>query len=142
MKRYKSQQQSELESSTKSSPKKAAAASKSGKKTTKTTAASKTKSPAKKSKTTSRPAKAKPATKAAKKQVIDDAEQDWEVEKIVDVQYNEDGTKNFLIRWKGCGSSQDTWEPEDNVDSPDLIEAFMSQTDTSDEVPKKKSRKA
>ncbi|KAJ6634776.1 Chromobox protein like 3 [Pseudolycoriella hygida] len=40
---------------------------------------------------------------------------------------------------------KDTWEPENNVDSPDLVEAFMSKTgDDEDEVtvPKKKSRKA
>ncbi|KAG4071257.1 hypothetical protein HA402_003961 [Bradysia odoriphaga] len=139
LKNYQSKQKNALDSTTKSPSK--AAKSKSGKKSSKATA-TKTKSPAKKAKTSSKPAKAKPATKAAKKQVIDDAEQDWEVEKIVDVQYNDDGSKNFLIRWKGCNPSQDTWEPEDNVDSPDLIEAFMSKADPSDDVPKKKSRKA
>lgn len=144
LKNYQAKQKSALGSPTKSSPKAAAAAkSKSGKKSPAKASSNKTKSPAKKSKTSSKPAaKAKPATKAAKKQVIDDADQDWEVEKIIDVQYNDDGSKNFLIRWKGCDPSQDTWEPEANVNSPDLIEAFMSKTDPEDEVPKKKSRKA
>ncbi len=64
------------------------------------------------------------------------------MDKIIDVQYNEDGTKNFLIRWKNCDPSQDTWEPEDNVNSPDLVNEFMDKVDGDDEVPKKKSRKA
>lgn len=141
LKRYQTEQKNALVSPTKSSPK--AAKSQSGKKAkTSKTSSKTTKSPAKKSKPSSKSTNSKPATKAAKKQVIDDADQDWEVEKIIDVEYNEDGTKKFLIRWKGCDLSQDTWEPEDNVNSPDLIEAFMSKADASDEVPKKKSRKA
>jgi len=75
--------------------------------------------------------------------VVEDEEQDWEVEKITDVRYNDDGSKDFLIRWKGCDSSQDTWEPENNVNSPDLVKAFMNKTDDTEDVnaPKKKSRK-
>lgn len=145
LKNYQAKQKSALESSTTKSPSKAAA--KSAKKSSTGKASSKTKSPAKKGKkkaASSKPAaaKSKPATKAAKKQVPIDDDQDWEVEKIIDVQYNDDGSKNFLIRWKGCDSSQDTWEPEANVNSPDLIESFMSKTDSSDEAPRKKSRKA
>lgn len=90
----------------------------------------------------------KPKTKAAKKQTVatddeNEEEQDWEVEKIIDVRYNEDATKNFLIRWKGCDPTQDTWEPENNVNSPELVNAFMSKADGTDDVsaPKKKSRK-
>lgn len=106
------------------------------KKATQSKAAKKSKSPS------------KPKTKAARKQKPesddDEKEQDWEVEKIIDVRYNEDGTKDFQIRWKGCDPTQDTWEPEDNVNSPDLIEEFMSKADGADDVsaPKKKSRKA
>lgn len=141
LKRYQTKQKNELEAakSPKPTPKSAKATpSKAGRKLI-TPAAKKASPPAKKTKaaTKAKP-KAKPATKAAKKQTVE--EQDWEVEKIIDIQYNEDGTKNYLIRWKGCDASQDTWEPEDNVDSPELVEAFMSKTD-SDEAPKKKGRK-
>jgi len=85
------------------------------------------------SKSPAKPAKEKKASKTKKKVAEDSEEQDWEVEKIVDVRYNDDGTKAFLIRWKGCDSSQDTWEPEDNVNSPDLVNNFMNKTDDSDE---------
>lgn len=77
--------------------------------------------------------------KAAEESSEEPEETDWEVEQIMDVKYNDDGTKDFLIRWKGCDPSTDTWEPENNVDCPALINKFMNKED---DVPKKKSRKA
>lgn len=136
LKNYLNRQKDELETTI--SPKKSTPKPKSGTKKSKPSNI-KIKSPAKKAKPATK-SKPKPATKAAKKQTVDDVEQDWEVEKIVDVKYNEDGTKDFLIRWKGCDPSQDTWEPEDNVNSPDLVDEFMNKTDSED-APKKKSRK-
>lgn len=140
LKKYKSKQKNEVDTGSAKSPK--AAKSPSGKKSK--AAAKKASKAAKKSKSPS-----KPKTKAARKQKPDsdddgdEKEQDWEVEKIIDVRYNEDGTKHFQIRWKGCDPTQDTWEPEDNVDSPELVEAFMSKADGADDgAPKKKSRKA
>ena len=38
----------------------------------------------------------------------------------------QDDSRVFLIRWKGCTSKDDTWEPEDNLDCEDLIEKFMA----------------
>lgn len=58
------------------------------------------------------------------------AEPEWEVEKITDVKIQRDGSRDFLIRWKGCSASDDTWEPESNVDCPKLIKAFMSKHKT------------
>lgn len=37
------------------------------------------------------------------------------------------GGREFLIRWKGYGAAHDSWEPEDNVNSPDLIEKFLQK---------------
>lgn len=110
-----------------------------------------TKSPEKPAAKKGSKAAAKPAAKskaaASKKKgsnkkatsVEESEEKDWEVEQIMDVKYNDDGTKDFLIRWKGCDASNDTWEPENNVDCPALINKFMNKED---DVPKKKSRKA
>ncbi|XP_068116073.1 chromodomain Y-like protein 2 isoform X2 [Hyperolius riggenbachi] len=36
----------------------------------------------------------------------------YEVERIVDKRKNKKGKWEYLIRWKGYGSSEDTWEPE------------------------------
>lgn len=52
---------------------------------------------------------------------------DWEVEKITGVKCNDDDTKEFLIRWKGCDASQDTWEPEYNVDCTALLNKFITK---------------
>lgn len=143
LKRYQSRQKNELDSSVSAKAAKSKTASKSK------ATGKKTKTPLKKLKTNakSKSSPLKPATKAARKQTVeteDEEEPDWEVEKIIDVRYNDDGTKNFLIRWKGCDPSQDTWEPEDNVHSPDLVNEFMSKADGGDDnsAPRKKSRKA
>lgn len=69
-------------------------------------------------------------------------DKEWEVEKIVDVETLRDGSRQFLIRWKGCDASADTWEPEENVDSPKLVEAFLRKsagTPKKTTTPKKKA---
>ncbi|XP_072926491.1 chromodomain Y-like protein 2 isoform X2 [Hemitrygon akajei] len=38
-----------------------------------------------------------------------------EVEKIVDKRKNKKGKWEYLIRWKGYGSNEDTWEPEHHL---------------------------
>lgn len=63
---------------------------------------------------------------------------DWEVDKIMGVKYNDDDSKDFLIRWKGCDASQNTWELENNVDCPALISEFISKLNGNDAVSKKR----
>ena len=52
-----------------------------------------------------------------------------EVEKIVGTRRSKtDGDKNeFKIRWKGYGPGDDTWEPEEALLCPDLVEAFWEE---------------
>ncbi|KAI5709175.1 hypothetical protein M8J76_012050 [Diaphorina citri] len=50
--------------------------------------------------------------------------EEFEVEKIMDVHTSKNGKKEYLVRWKGYSSKDDTWEPEDHLTCPDLIEAF------------------
>lgn len=54
-------------------------------------------------------------------------EKEWEVEKVVNQRKGKGGKKEFLIRWKGCKASDDTWEPEDGINCPDLIAAFLKK---------------
>ncbi|XP_063293327.1 chromodomain Y-like protein 2 [Pelobates fuscus] len=39
----------------------------------------------------------------------------YEVERIVDKRKNRKGKWEYLIRWKGYGSNEDTWEPENHL---------------------------
>ena len=49
-----------------------------------------------------------------------------QVEQILEQRKSaEDGEKSeFKIRWKGHGPAEDTWEPEDNLECPGLLQGF------------------
>jgi len=67
----------------------------------------------------------------------------YEVARIIEVKF-EKGTdkREFLIRWKGHGPNDDTWEPEENLDCPHLIESFMAKHEKIMEVSQKSLREA
>ncbi|KAK0723497.1 hypothetical protein B0T26DRAFT_706586 [Lasiosphaeria miniovina] len=46
----------------------------------------------------------------------------WDVEKIEDEMYLDDGSSKYLIKWKMPGAA-DSWEPEKNLD-PELIDEW------------------
>ncbi|XP_024869875.1 chromobox protein homolog 3-like [Temnothorax curvispinosus] len=54
---------------------------------------------------------------------------EFEVEKIIEVRFKKNGTKEFLIRWKGFSTADDTWEPEKNLNCPELIARFMQKVE-------------
>ena len=57
-----------------------------------------------------------------------------QVEKILSCRISTDGTLYYLIRWKGYGPEEDTWEPEENLlHCKDVIREFF---DHGDDVPK------
>lgn len=76
----------------------------------------------------------RPKGKAGKKPKHDSDEEDgeetteeYEVEKIIDVHSGKQGKKEYLVRWKGFTSKDDTWEPEEHLTCPDLIQAFNNK---------------
>lgn len=58
-----------------------------------------------------------------------DENEDYEVERIIDVYMHRNNKREFLIRWKGYSSNADSWEPEENLDCKDLIEKFMEKVE-------------
>lgn len=67
-----------------------------------------------------------PAADKGNKNTKQDAEEEWEVDKIIDYAEEKKG-RVFRIRWKGFGPKHDTWEPEANLHCSDIIEKFMSR---------------
>jgi len=54
---------------------------------------------------------------------------EYEVDKVMEVHFKKNGSREFLIHWKGFSHKDDTWEPEKNLSCPELIEKFMAKVD-------------
>ena len=68
-----------------------------------------------------------------------DGEEEFEVEKIIDMKQMGRGRKTYyLIKWKGYPTSDNSWEPQENIHADELIKEFQNKKSTNRDKGRKK----
>lgn len=81
------------------------------------------------------------APEAPPAEAAEEEEEEYVVEKVLDRRVHK-GRVEFLLKWKGFSDEDNTWEPQDNLDCPDLIAEFMTKYNKEKEEKKKEKRKS
>lgn len=54
-------------------------------------------------------------------------EEEYVVEKIIDHRYTKKGKLEYFLKWKGFTDADNTWEPAENLNCPELVEAYEAE---------------
>merc|ERR1712135_65080 len=71
----------------------------------------------------------------------EEAEEEYTVEKILDKR-TRGGKTEYLIKWEGYPDSENTWEPDENLDCPEIISAFEDKLKSKKDNKRKNSDEA
>ncbi|CAF0725171.1 unnamed protein product [Adineta steineri] len=69
----------------------------------------------------------KGATNISDSDTNSDVEEDeYIVEKVLEMRTTKKGKVQYLLKWKGFSHNENTWEPAEHLECPELVAAFMA----------------